>query len=79
MDSVKMFDYWGFRGDGSVHFFQICEGEIIQYHKYDRIEDAPIVLIDERTWNPGFVGPIVPLRYHGRSYVAPTSETQEPG
>ena len=71
MDTVKMFDYWAFRNDGTVQFFQITEGEITEYREYERKEDAPIVLIDERTWNPGFVGPVRGLRYHGRSYVRP--------
>ena len=75
---VKMFDYWGFHSDGSVQFFQIAEGQITDYREYDRVEDAPIALINERSWNPNFVGPIVPLRYHGRSYIGPpTGETSE--
>lgn len=72
MDAVKMFDYWAFHGDGRVQFFQVCEGEVFDYREYERVEDAPVVLIDESTWNPAFVGPTVPLRYHGRSYLAPS-------
>lgn len=70
-DYVKMFDYWAFLSDGCVQFFQIAEGKITDYREYDRIEDAPIMLIDKRLWNPEFIGPIQSLRYHGRSYVRP--------
>ncbi len=70
-DTVKMFDYWAFHNDGTVQFIQICDGEVFDYREYDRVEDAPIVVIDERSWNPSFIGPIRGLRYHGRSYVAP--------
>ena len=70
-DHVKMFDYWAFHGDGRVQFFQIVEGEITEYREYDRLEDAPVALIDESAWNPNFVGPTRQLRYHGESYVRP--------
>ncbi len=72
-ETVKMFDYWSFHNDGSSQFFQICEGEIVQYQEYCCPEDAPIVHINEQSWS-SFVGPIVPMSYHGRSYVAPASE-----
>ncbi len=58
-DTVKMFDYWAFHDDGRVQFFQICEGKIMDYREYDRVEDAPVLLLDDD------------LRYHGRSYIAP--------
>lgn len=57
--TVKMFDYWAFLGDGRVQFTQIREGEISDHRIYERIEDAPIVLLGDRP----------ELRYHGRSYV----------
>ena len=68
-ETVKMFDYWAFLNDGSAQFFQICEGEIVDYREYDRAEDAPVMIMDERTFNPHFVGPVLGLRYHGRSYI----------
>ena len=71
---VKMFDYWAFHGDGSVQFFQITEGRISDYRHYANSKDAPVAILDERTWCPGFVGPILPLRYHGRSYYGPTGD-----
>lgn len=61
IETVKMFDYWAFLGDGSVQFTQVCEGQVSDHRMYDRIEDAPIVLIGD--------GP--ELRYHGRSYLVP--------
>ncbi len=67
MDTVKMFDYWAFHDDGSVQFIQICEGEIVVYREYERVEDAPIALLKWSDDAPD-------LRYHGRSYEAP----QEP-
>jgi hypothetical protein len=70
-DTVKMFDYWAFLSDGRVQFFQITEGKITEYREYEKQEDAPIFLIDERSWNPSFVGPVRTLRYHGRSYEIP--------
>ena len=76
IDTVKMFDYWAFHDDGTVQFFQVCQGEIIQYRKYARLEDAPIALIDDRTFNPNFVGPVRELRYHGRAYEAPAPDEQ---
>ena len=69
--TVKMFDYWAFHNNGTVQFFQVVEGQLTDYREYDRVEDAPVVLIDERSWNPTFVGPIRELRYYGRSCVAP--------
>ncbi len=71
MDTVKMFDWWSFNDDGAVQFFQICNGEIIDYQEYTDKKDAPVFLINERAFNRDFVGPIVPLSYHGRSYIAP--------
>ena len=73
IETVKMFDYWAFHDDGQVQFFQICEGEITDYREYDCIEDTPVALLDERSWNTGFIGPIVPMRYHGRSYAMPAN------
>lgn len=61
IDTLKMFDYWSFPKDGTVQFFQVCEGHVIQFIHYDRVEDAPIALIGE--------GP--QLRYHGRAYDKP--------
>jgi len=71
LDTVKMFDYWAFHNNGSVQFFQICEGVLTDYREYEREEDAPVTIINERSFNPNFVGPTRELRYHGRSYVAP--------
>lgn len=68
-DIVKMFDYWAFHNDGTVQFFQICEGRIYNYQEYDRVEDAPVMFIDERSFNSDFIGPLRELRYHGRSYI----------
>lgn len=67
---VKMFDYWAFHNDGTVQFFQICQGQIFDYREYDRVEDAPVMFIDERSFNSSFIGPLRGLRYHGRSYLA---------
>lgn len=64
-----MFDYWAFHKDGSAQFFQICNGTIINYREYADAKNAPVMLIDESTWNPDFIGPINGLRYHGRSYL----------
>ena len=58
MNMVKMFDYWAFHNDGSAQFFQICEGEIVDYHEYANAKDAPIVLLRND------------IRYHGQSYTA---------
>ena len=59
MDKLKMFDYWAFHKDGSVQFFQICEGKIIDYQEYSDVKDAPVVLFNDQ------------LRYHGQSYFKP--------
>jgi hypothetical protein len=64
-----MFDYWAFHNDGSAQFFQICEGVIVDYREYERAEEAPVMIMDERMFNPNFVGPVIGLRYHGRSYI----------
>jgi len=77
IDTVKMFDYWAFHNDGRVQFIQICEGEIIDYREYERREDAPIYIINERSFSPDFIGPVRELRYHGRSYVMPTDSLNE--
>jgi len=75
-ETVKMFDYWAIHDDWSVQFFQITEGEVTKYREYDCIDDAPIVLIDERSFNPTYIGPIRRLRYHGQSYIAPVHDGQ---
>ena len=70
IETVKMFDYWAFHDDGQVQFFQVCQGKVIDYRHYDKVEDAPIALIGE--------GP--ELRYHGavliiwRAYLAPVGK-----
>ncbi len=73
---VKMFDYWAFHNDGRVQFIQVCQGEILDYQEYAKIEDAPVALINERSWNPEFIGPLRELRYHGRSYVVPRGRVE---
>ena len=72
-DTVKMFDYWAFHNDGSVQFFQITEGDITDYREYECENDAPVMIVNERSFNPSFVGPIRALRYHGRSYFMPAN------
>ena len=75
MDIVNWFDYWSFHDDGSTQFFQVKEGELVRYQEFDP-GYAPILHINERTFNPGFAGPVMGLRYHGRSYVAEDSATE---
>jgi hypothetical protein len=61
MNTVKMFDYWSFPDDGTVQFFQVCNGEVVDYRHYAKVENAPTALIGN--------GP--ELRYHGTAYIAP--------
>jgi hypothetical protein len=70
-DKVTVFDYWAFHDNGNVQFFQVTGGEVTDYRRYLHPEEAPVIRIDERTWNPDFVGPIRHLRYYGQSYVKP--------
>jgi len=77
-ETVKMFDYWAFHGDGRVQFFQICNGRIFDYREYECEEDAPVLIINERSFNSSFIGPVRDLRYHGRSYIAPTCVLDRP-
>lgn len=73
VNTVKIFDYWAFHGDGRVQFFQICEGKITDYREYACPEDAPIIQVNEAE---GIIGPVHDLRYYGRSYVAPDHDDQ---
>ena len=66
IEAVKMFDYWSFPNDGTVQFFQICEGKVIDYRHYESVQDAPIALLRDD------------VRYHGEAYVAPVLEGREP-
>lgn len=74
--TVKMFDYWAFHDCGRVQFFQVTEGKITDYREYDRVEDAPVALLNERSFNRNFVGPCRDLRYHCQSYIAPDHDEQ---
>ncbi len=59
MQTIKQFDYWAFHRNGSVQFYRIREGEVADYREYDRVEDAPVLVLDPE------------LRYHGQSYLVP--------
>lgn len=76
-DRVEVCDWWAFHDDGSVQFVQVTEGEVTDYRDYENAKDAPIFIIDERSWNRGFVGPIIPMTYHARLYYRPASTVSQ--
>lgn len=70
-DKVEVFEYWSFNRLGGVQMFTVTHGEVTEYREYADRNDAPLFIVNERTWNPGFVGPIVPISYYGRAYDRP--------
>ena len=67
IETVKMFDYWAFHDAGNVQFFQICEGEIVDYREYASVKESPVFLLRDD------------MRYHGRTYIAPAQPEHAPG
>ena len=65
-ETVKMFDYWAFHDDGQVQFFQICEGEIVDYREYASVKESPVFLLQDD------------MRYHGQSYIVPVRPGMSP-
>ena len=65
--TVKIFDYWAFHDAGNVQFFQICEGELVDYREYASVRDSPVFLLRDD------------MRYHGRAYIAPVQPTTQAG